>query len=139
MRRLTYFAIIEPSKSGYSVYFPDFLGCISYGITYEEAQKGAADALSLHVYGMEKDGERLPLQGKVPFIYPEAAKGYILSPISIFPDMTKNEIDNKKVKTNVTIPSWLKDLAEMEGVNFSRLLETALIEYLHVEKKYNCK
>lgn len=139
MRRLTYFAVFEPTKNGFSVYFPDFPGCISFGRTFEEAQKEAVDALSLHVYGMEKDGDILPLPCKIPSVDPDTARGYILSSVIIFPDMTKNELENKKVKTNVTIPSWLKDLAEMEGVNFSRLLETALIEYLHVEKKYNCK
>jgi len=135
MRKLTYFAVFEPIKEGFSVYFPDFAGCISFGKTYEEAQREAVDALSLHIYGMEKDEEKIPMPSKIPVVDPDTARGYILSPVSIFPDMIKNELDNKKVKTNVTIPSWLKDLAEKEGVNFSRVLETALIEYLYVDQK----
>jgi len=135
MRKLIYFAVFEPTENGYSVYFPDFPGCISFGNTFEEAQKEATDALSLHVYGMEKDGDALPVPSTNPIADPDTASGYILSPVVIFPDIIKNEMDNRKVKTNVTIPAWLKDLAETEGVNFSRILEAALLEYLDMEKK----
>ncbi len=27
MKSTTYFAIVEPTKTGYSLYFPDLLGC----------------------------------------------------------------------------------------------------------------
>ena len=54
MRKLSYLAVFEPSDEGYSVYFPDLPGCISYGNSYEEAQKDAADSLGLHLY--EKKG-----------------------------------------------------------------------------------
>jgi post-segregation antitoxin (ccd killing protein) len=35
-------------------------------------------------------------------------------------------------KTTVTIPRWLKEAAEAEGLNYSRLLETAIKETLGV-------
>lgn len=57
MRKITYLAVMEPTKDGYSVYYPDLPGCISFGTTIDEAQKQAAEALELHVYGMEKDHE----------------------------------------------------------------------------------
>ncbi len=75
MRKLTYFAIFEPTEAGYSVYFPDLPGCISFGKNFEEAQKEAADALRLHLYGMEKDGEEIPLPSKEPQIGPDTAAG----------------------------------------------------------------
>jgi predicted RNase H-like HicB family nuclease len=64
MRKLTYFAVFEPAKMGYSVYFPDLPGCISYGEDLEDAQKQAAEALGLHIYGMEKDGDEIPVPSK---------------------------------------------------------------------------
>lgn len=37
------------------------------------------------------------------------------------------------VKTDTTIPVWLKDAAEQRGgVNHSRLLETALLDYIGI-------
>ena len=46
--------------------------------------------------------------------------------------MIRNELDNRAVKTNTTIPAWLKEIAEERGVNYSKLLQAALIEYLNV-------
>lgn len=132
MRKVSYPAVFEPSGNGYSVYFPDLPGCISYGESYEDAQKEASDALGLHLYGMEKDGGVIPEPSKKPEIDAETAPGYLVSLVTVFPDLVRNEIDNRRIKTNVTLPAWLKDAAEQEGVNYSRLLESALMDYLHI-------
>lgn len=56
MLNITYLAILEPGEDGsYSISFPDLPGCFSYGNNLEEAQHMAAEAASLHVYGMEQD------------------------------------------------------------------------------------
>ncbi len=132
MKKVSYPAVFEPSGEGYSVYFPDLPGCISYGNSYEEAQKEAEDTLSIHLYGMEKDGDRIPEPSKNPEIDGDTAPGYLVSLVTVFPELVKNELDNRRIKTNVTLPSWLKDAAELEKVNYSRLLESALMDYLHI-------
>jgi predicted RNase H-like HicB family nuclease len=136
MRKLTYFAVFEPSEDGgYGVYFPDLLGCITYGKTYEEAEKMAKEALGLHIYELEKSNEELPNANPLDKlnIDDETNKGYIISPVVIYPDIVKNQINNRAVKTNLTIPAWLKEIAEENNVNFSHLMQTALKEYLHIE------
>ncbi len=40
--------------------------------------------------------------------------------------------DNERIKTNITLPAWLKRIAEEQKVNYYRLLETALIDYLQI-------
>ena len=45
-------------------------------------------------------------------------------------DEYKRKYDNRKVKKNCTIPSWLNEKAEAAGINFSRVLQEALIEKL---------
>ena len=132
MRKLTYLGVFEPTRTGYSVYFPDLPGCVSYGEGFEEALKQAAEALGLHIYGMEKDGDKIPVPSKTPQIDPETTAGYMVSPVTIFPDIVKNELDNRAVKTNLTIPAWLKELAEAEGVNYSKVLQAALMDYLGI-------
>lgn len=134
MRKVTYFGVFEPSGDGYSVYFPDLPGCISFGDSFEEAQKEAADALGLHLYGMEKDGEVIPAPSKVPTVDPDTVPGYVVSSIAVYPDMVKDELDNKRIRTNITIPAWLKEVAEQSGVNYSRILETALMDYLNIPR-----
>ncbi|MBA1334125.1 MAG: Phage protein [Firmicutes bacterium] len=134
MRKLTYLAVFEPTKTGYSVYFPDLPGCVSYGEDFEEAQRQAAEALGLHLYGMEKDGEEIPAPSKKPQVDPETAAGYIVSSVTVFPDIVRNELDNRAVKTNLTIPAWLKELAEAQGVNYSKVFQAALMDYLGIHQ-----
>jgi predicted RNase H-like HicB family nuclease len=133
MRKLTYLAVFEPTGTGYSVYFPDLPGCTSYGEGFEEAQKEAADALGLHIYGMEKDGDEIPAPSKEPQVDPQTAARYMVSPVTVFPDMVRNELDNRAVKTNLTIPAWLKEMAEAQGVNYSKVFQTALMDYLGID------
>ena len=132
MRKLTYLAVFEPTETGYSTYFPDLPGCISYGEDFEEAQRQAVDALGLHIYGMEKDGDKIPTPSKKPQIDPETTSGYLVSPVTVFTDIVRNELDNKAVKTNLTIPAWLKEIAEAQGVNYSKVFQAALMDYLGI-------
>lgn len=131
MRKLTYLALLEPSASGYGVSFPDLPGCISFGTTLAEAQTNAQETLELHIYGMEKDGDTIPTPSEN--LSPADTDGVIVSAISIFPDIVRREMDNRRVKTNITIPAWLKEAAENQGVNFSKLLENSLIDYLNLK------
>jgi len=135
MRKLTYLAVLEPTSDGFSVYFPDLPGCISFGSDIESAQNNAKESLELHVYGMEKDNEPLPVPSEI--LDREDVQGCIISFVTIFPELVKNEMDNRRVKTNVTIPAWLKEVAEANKVNYSRLLEVSLIEYLGIHSKSN--
>lgn len=41
----------------------------------------------------------------------------------------------RTVRKNVTLPSWLNDLAERNGVNFSQVLQESLKERLHVSNR----
>lgn len=132
MRKLTYLAVFEPTETGYGVSFPDIDGCISYGDDLEHAQKMAKEALGFHIYGMERDDDEIPYPSKTAKIDPDTNEGYIISPVTIYPDLVKAELDNRAIRTNVTIPAWLKDLAEKEGINFSKILQVALMEYLDI-------
>lgn len=125
MRKLTYYAVFEPSTNGsYGVYWPDLPGCTSYGETLQKAEAMAAEALGVHIYAMEQDGDTLPNASIPPF--EEMPDGGIVMPVTIFPDMVKNELDNRAVKTNITLPAWLKDWAGTQGINLSQALQTTL-------------
>lgn len=50
----------KEKKSDYGVSFPDFPGCITAGVTLDEARKNAVEALSLHIQGMQEDGDEIP-------------------------------------------------------------------------------
>lgn len=136
MRKLTYLAVLEPAEDGgYGVYFPDLPGCTSYGKNIKEAQDMAEEAVGLHIYSLELDGDSLPVPSEK--LETEDMSGCIVIPINIFPDLIKNEMDNKRVRTNTTLPNWLKLIAEESNVNYSRILETALLDYLGLQGKRN--
>ena len=90
MRSVTYLAVFEPSADGYGVYFPDLPGCIGFGSSFEEAQRSAAEALGLHLYGMEQDGDEIPAPSKAPKIDPETAPGFLVSPVTVYPELVKH-------------------------------------------------
>lgn len=50
--------------------------------------------------------------------------------VDIDTDEYKRKLDTRSVKKNCTIPAWLNDKAEKAGINFSRVLQEALIERL---------
>ena len=134
MLNLTYLAVLEPGEDGsYSVSFPDLPGCFSYGDNLTEAQRMAEEAASLHVYGMERDGDEIPTPSLN--LSRESTDGNVVMPVTIHPDLYRAKRDNERIKTNITLPAWLKRMAEEQKVNYSRLLETALIDYLQLPKQ----
>jgi len=130
MKKVTYFAVFEPTKSGYSVFFPDLLGCITVGKSIDEAFTMAKEVLGLHLWGMERSNEKIPQPTQPPFADLEADT--FIMPIDVFPELVKNEIESKAIKKTLTIPYWLNALAEEKKVNFSHILQQGLKDYLQI-------
>ena len=131
MLSMTYLAILEPGEDGsYGISFPDLPGCFSYGENLAHAGQMAAEAASLHVYSMECDQEQIPTPSVN--LSKEDTEGNVIMPITIHPDLFRMKKDNERIKTNITLPAWLKRIAEEQKVNYSRLLEAALMDYLQI-------
>ena len=125
----TYLAIFTKEEDGgYSVRFPQLDGCYTQGATLEEARRMAVDAMSLHLYGMEKDGEEIP----EAVLSAEMEEGELAVPITAWMTPFRDEMENRAVKKTLTIPAWLNDAAEKRGVNYSHVLQSALKDYLGV-------
>ena len=82
MRKLTYYAVFEPSTSGsYGVFWPDLPGCTSMGDNLIHAGDMAVNALNLHISAMERDGDKLPKTTLPPF--EDIPAGGLVVPITI--------------------------------------------------------
>ena len=58
MKQRTYSIVLEPEEGGgYAVTVPALPGCFTQGKTVEEAMERAAEAISVHIAGLEADGE----------------------------------------------------------------------------------
>ncbi len=95
MLSATYLAVFEPYAHGYSVYFPDLPGCISSGDSLADAQRMATEAASLHIYGMELDGDPIPVPSDT--LSPEDTEGNVIVPVTIHPDLFRLEIEKYQI------------------------------------------
>ncbi|MDO4549253.1 MAG: type II toxin-antitoxin system HicB family antitoxin [Clostridia bacterium] len=119
--KYTYAAIFTKEADGYSVRFPQLDGCYTQGDSFEDARKMAIDAMSLHLYGMEKDNCAIPEST----MDVDAQDGEMVVPITAWMTPFRDEMENRAVKKTLTIPAWLNEAAEMRKVNYSQILQCA--------------
>lgn len=113
---------------GISIEFPDLPGCLPCAASPEEAFHNAKEALGLHLFGLEQDGDPIPSPSPVLQLHPET--GAILTMVEVFMPSVRDRINNKVVKKTLTIPAWLNREAEAAHVNFSQVLQDGLRRYL---------
>ena len=65
--KYVYPAVFHQVGEVINVYYPD-LACISQGENYLDAFKSAREGLSLHLYGMIEDNEKLPAPSRLESI-----------------------------------------------------------------------
>ena len=128
--RYVFPAIFDYAPDGISVEFPDLPGCLTCGSTDEEALSMAKEALGLHLWGMERDGDEIPAPTPVQSISRESNQSVML--IEVWMPLIRNAMDHRAVKKTLTLPKWLNDAAEQEHINFSQVLQRALRERLGV-------
>lgn len=126
-----YPAVFEQEENGVAIFFPDLPGCLPCAETIEEAFKNAKEALQLHLYGMEEDGEEIPAPSNPAEV--KCEENQYLVAIEAWMPPFREKMLNKSMNKTVTIPRWLNILAEKEKVNYSHLLQNALKEYLGVK------
>jgi len=57
----TYTIVLEPEETGgYMVLVPALPGCFTQGGSVEECRDRAAEAIAVHIAGLEADGETVP-------------------------------------------------------------------------------
>ena len=124
-------AIFTYDKDGISIEFPDLPGCLSCADTTDEAIKMAKEALALHIYGMEEDNDQIPKDTPINNIV--LLKNQIPSLIEVYMPLYRTAIENQSVKKTLTIPQWLNKIAEQNNINFSQVLQSAIIEQLRLK------
>jgi antitoxin HicB len=67
MKERKYTIVLDPEDGGgYAVTVPALPGCFTQGSTVEEAMERAAEAISVHIAGLEADGEPVPEEEEPP-------------------------------------------------------------------------
>lgn len=131
MKKIYFYpAIFQVEADGYSVFVPDIPGCMTQGDTMEEALAMVQEAIGLM------------LEDVAPADYPAASLPQDLvlekDQFALMVPFDKLAYDKrynaKAVKKTLSVPKWLDTLATEHNVNFSNILQNALMRELGVSK-----
>lgn len=102
-----YPAILEKTRKGYSVFFPDLPGAISAGKDYEDAIRMAKECLSLHLYGLLQDKDQIPAPSHISDVMKKLENGDLVALIEADIFAVKAQQEDKAVRVNITLPKSL--------------------------------
>lgn len=126
MAKYAYPAIFTPEENGcFSINFPDLEGCYTCGDSLEDGIEMAEDVLALILYGYEKENRDIPA--------PSAPDSFSLSGNEFINFIACDTMEYRKmynskaIKKTLTIPEWLNEAASAMGLNFSQVLQEALL------------
>jgi predicted RNase H-like HicB family nuclease len=127
MAKYAYPAIFTQEEDGtYSIEFPDLEGCYTCGDSLEDGIEMAEDALALVLYGYEKDARPIPVPSSVNSL--PISAGQFVNFIACDTLQYRKMYNNKAVKKTLSIPEWLNEAASSMGLNFSQVLQEALLQ-----------
>ncbi len=116
-----YIALIhKDADSDYGVSFPDFPGCITAGVTIDEARALAAEALAFHVEGMREDGQKLPAPSPMDTVMTERENREAVAFLVTLPDQAE-----RHVRIQVTMAEGLVRAIDARTDNRSKFLAAA--------------
>ena len=123
-----YIALLrKEAGSDFGVEFPDFPGCITAGVTLEDARSMAAEALLFHIEGMMEDGDPIPEPSGLDEVltdprYSETA--------AVLVDVSTRR--PRSVRVNISVPEDVLRAIDRVTDNRSRFLADAAREKLHL-------
>ena len=113
-------------KGGYWISFPDFPECMTQGDNLEEAYKMAVEAIGLCIDERLKNSEQLPEASKpVDYLIENGDFSCLIE----FDLVQYRRMHNtKSIKKTLSIPEWLNEAAVAQNINFSQVLQEALMQ-----------
>ena len=135
-----YPAIFTQGKEVVYIEIPD-LGIYTEGMDMSDALDMARDAIGLQCVSMEDHNDTIPAPSALTVIDP--AKGEfagqgesVVSLVDVDVKEYRRSIEEKTVRRNVALPSWIDYAAEKAKVNVSKILQEALIKELGLTRTH---
>lgn len=129
--KLVYPIVLTPAGKMYAVTVPD-LDIFTQGADIAEAINMARDAIGMWICYEQDEGRTIPKPSDIANIKTEP--GEIKTLVDIDVDEYRRAHDNRMIRKNLTLPSWLNEKAEKAGINFSQTLQVALKQKLGIEE-----
>ena len=118
----SYTATFSKDDDGWLVEFPDLERCDTNADTLDEAIIQANSILEDYMALLERDNLIIP--EATPY---EKINAPIKQKIVVAMQNARLHWQNKTVKRTVTFPAWIEQKALKKGLNFSQVLQSALI------------
>lgn len=126
MNKLFYPALFHKAEEGgFWVSFPDLPECLTQGDDMTQAYEMAVDALGLALTSREKEHEPFPVSSDPTVIPPEPNTFLVVIEFDML--AYKRRTNSHAVKKTLSIPEWLNEAAVSMGINFSQVLQEALL------------
>lgn len=133
MNKLFYPALFHKAEEGgFWVSFPDIPECLTEGDNMEQAYEMAVDALGLAITDLEKNNSLIPKASEPDQILIEDDSFLVVVEFDMVAYKKRN--NSKAVKKTLTIPEWLNEEATAMGVNFSQVLQEALLSKINAKQ-----
>ena len=126
MKKLFYPAVFHKAEEGgFWISFPDIPECLTQGETMDEAYEMAVDALGLALTSRVEEGQPIPSASDPSSITMDPDSFVVVVEFDML--AYKKRTNYRTVKKTLSIPEWLNEEATAMGVNFSQVLQEALI------------
>ena len=126
MEKLFYPALFHKAEEGgFWVSFPDIPECFTQGDDMAQAYGMAVDALGLALASREQEQEPFPAVSDPTAITTEPDS--FLAVIEFDMLAYKKRTNSRAVKKTLSIPAWLNEAGMAKGLNFSQVLQEALL------------
>lgn len=130
MNKLFYPALFhQAEEGGFWISFPDFPECLTQGENIDEAYEMAVEALGLTITDMMKENIILPKASLPSVISKEENANMVIVEFDLAEYRRKH--NSKAVKKTLSIPQWLNEEATALGINFSQVLQEALMQKIN--------
>jgi len=106
-----------------AVTFPD-LDVATSGENEQDALLSARELLGCVLFGLEEDGESIPVPTPMPEVMLDKNERAAL--VDVYMPSVRLAQENKSVNRTVTLPAWLNAAAMERNFNFSQILQDAL-------------
>lgn len=130
--RYSFIATFHFTDDGISISFQDLPGCSLRASSTDEALKKAKETLGLHILKLEQNGEEIPDPSRLEDIY--IGNGDLPVLIEVFMPTVRDKANNQFTKKTLSLPAWLAAEGDANNVNFSKIFQNALMEYLEIKR-----
>ncbi|MFR6280949.1 MAG: type II toxin-antitoxin system HicB family antitoxin [Lacrimispora saccharolytica] len=126
MNKLFYPAIFHKAEEGgFWISFPDLPECFSQGENMEQAYEMAVEALGLALTSREQEKQPIPAASDPSAVTVESGSFLVVVEFDML--AYKKRTNSRAVKKTLSIPEWLNEEAIAMGINFSQVLQEALL------------